>query len=534
MRILLIYLSDSNDRREFATTIAPIGIFTTAAYLEKKGHSVTVANFSHVGYKKAIKIIDEIIPDAVGISLLTHNRIDALKLAKEIRKNLPSTLIFGAGAHAAALADDIANRCPEIDYVIKGDAEISIAEILAAGRRPQRGVITGKRIENLSLIPSPSSFTGKFWGVNINEQFKFIHSGRGCNNSCALCCSTVSGKARYRSAEEIIDDIETAYRRYGIIYFSFRDDLFISKKELVEQVCDGLRQKPLNVMWNCQGSPKDFTFDLLVRMKQAGCERIFLNAESGSEKILAQITPATHVEDILRTSCEIRRAGIYLSYYLRSGIAGEKHADIQKTIKLIRTGLPGEGIVSPAVYYPGSPLCKQAITSGVIATSVFFNAHEKGIYIRRDEDIRVWTQEIRDALSIVRDKSWYTAKDFKEQKHNSGETWVGDILEGDFYLDRDDYRHAEDRYSHVISTSHNNPWGYLRMGKLRFRAGDFASAEGYFAKVTSIVPGYYGGWLKLSESQIAQGKRKEARASLDHAWERNRWDLRVVNLKKVL
>lgn len=530
MRVLLIYLSDSNDRREFVTTIAPIALFSTAAFLEQEGHEVTVANFSHVGYKKAIHTITELVPDAVIVSLLTHNRLDSLRLIREIRKALPSTVIIAGGPHASNMAGDIVSRCMEIDYIIKGDAETALSAILQKGKQLPRGVVEGSPCD-LSSLPSPASFSGRCRGVNTNEQFKFIHTGRGLP---ASLCSAPAGEIRLRAASAILDEIETASRRYGIIYFSFRDDLFLSDRALVLDVCRGIIERKLFIMWSAQGLPSMIDFDMLTAMKKAGCERIFLTIESGSAKMLAQYNPSIMLDDIEKASSTIRTCGLYLSWYIHAGMRGESHADIVKTIRLIRKSLPGDGIVAPAVYYPGSPVCAQAFTEGTLSPAAFFSAKGKGLYIRSDEQSREWTTEIKNALSMVREKSWYTPKDFHEHKRAVGESWVGEILEGDLYLDKDDFRRAEERYAHVTSMSSGNPWGYLRMGKLRFRAGDFASAEGYFSKVTGIVPLYYGGWLKLAEAQTAQGKKKEAKGALEQAWNLNKWDLRVANLKKVL
>ena len=534
MRVLLLYLSDSNDRREFSTTIAPISLFSIAAFLEKEGHEVTAANFSHVGFKKAVKLIAESAPDAVGISLLTHNRTDSLRLTKEIRKALPSVTIFAGGPHATVLAHEIAARHPEIDYIIRGEAETVLPSILSKDARPPRGIVEAAPVEDLSSLPSPASFAGRCRGINVNEQFKFIHAGRGHGSEWLCRYADSPFASRFRSAEAIVDEIESAHRRYGIIFFSFRDELFMNSRQLVLDVCRGIRERGLYIMWSAQSTPRQVDFSLLVEMKRAGCERLLLAAESGSPKILARHNPSITVEDILRASAEIRKAGLYLSFYLTTGLTEERHADILKTVRLIRQALPGDGIVAPAVYYPGSPACTDALANGTLSFAQFFSAKEKGVYIRTGLETREWAAELKNALSIIREKSWYTAKEFRAHRAAAGSTWVAEILEGDFHLDRDDLRRAEEHYSNVISMSQNNPWGYLRMGKLRFRAGDFPSAEGYYCKVTEVIPSYYGGWLKMCESQVAQNKRKEARASLECAWERNKWDPRVANLRKVL
>ncbi|MGL4369768.1 MAG: radical SAM protein [Spirochaetota bacterium] len=530
MNILLIYLSDLSDTREHSTSIVPSGLFTMASFLEQQEHSVTVANFSHIGNKKAFEIIRETAPDAIGISLHTHNRTDSLRLIREIRKEMPDITLIAGGPHADGLAEEIASHYPELNCIIRGEGEIAFASFLK--KKPGREtVIIDGTAADLSSIPAPASFKGEMRGINVNEQFKSVSAGRGCSHGCLFCSSSVTGKQRYRSADDIIAEIETSMRRFGIIYFTFRDDILLSNRDLLKELCAKIQQRRLYIMWSCQGTPDAIDYSLLVDMKNAGCERVFLNAQSGSEKILSLYSPSFTADDIRRASRDIRKAGLYLSFYLRTGMTGEKHSDIQKTIKLIRETRPGEGIISPAVYYPGSPVCENAFADKTLLPSAFFNTKGKSIYIRNDDEAIGWVQELRGALAMNRDDAWYKPKDFKNHRRDAGDSWVCDILEGDCHLDNDDLRRAEECYSRVISSHQENPWGPLRMGKLRFRSGEFPSAETFFRKVTALIPAYYGGWLKCAEAQIAQDRRREARASIDHAWELNPWDIRILNLR---
>ena len=89
VKILLSYLSDSNDTRESSTGIIPGGLLPLAAHLTSEKHETVVANFSHIGYKKAVKKIEKIAPDVAAFSLMTHNRNDTLKLIMELKKVCP-------------------------------------------------------------------------------------------------------------------------------------------------------------------------------------------------------------------------------------------------------------------------------------------------------------------------------------------------------------------------------------------------------------------------------------------------------------
>ncbi|HEY1407078.1 MAG TPA: hypothetical protein VF857_10755, partial [Spirochaetota bacterium] len=163
-----------------------------------------------------------------------------------------------------------------------------------------------------------------------------------------------------------------------------------------------------------------------------------------------------------------------------------------------------------------------------------FNSKGQSLYLRSDPEVRRWIEEIHTAFSLTKKKAWYRGKDFAAHRKSSGESWVCDILEGDFYLDEENYRNAEKFYMQVATTHPESIWGYIRLGKLSFRSGRFDSAEGHYRRVTEILPQYYGGWLKLAESCVAQGKRKEGKEAALRAFAMNPWDLRVKNLQNVI
>ena len=74
----------------------------------------------------------------------------------------------------------------------------------------------------------------------------------------------------------------------------------------------------------------------------------------------------------------------------------------------------------------------------------------------------------------------------------------------------------------------------MRLGKNDFRSGSFDSAGEYYRKVTEIVPQYFGGWLKLAEVLVAQGKKREGKDAIIRSYALNPWDKRVINLQNHL
>ena len=218
-----------------------------------------------------------------------------------------------------------------------------------------------------------------------------------------------------------------------------------------------------------------------------------------------------------------------------TGMVDETEADVKKTVKLIRKILPGDGIVSPVAYYPGTELYNDMKQQGNIDDSIWFKSDKSGVFLRNDARVSKWIKMIVNELGMIREKSWYNRRNFNGHRKLMGENcWVTDILEGDFCLDEDLIDDAYYLYNKVVSKYPHNVWGYMRVGKLNFMIGDYTEAVKHYKNVTNIVPNYYGGWMKLAESSFAAGDKKFAVECIKKAEKLNKFDIRIINLKKVI
>jgi len=97
--------------------------------------------------------------------------------------------------------------------------------------------------------------------------------------------------------------------------------------------------------------------DLLLRspeeiaaMRRAGCEIVWIGAESGSQKILNAMEKGTTVEQIYEAARRLREAGIRVGFFLQFGYPGETRQDIERTLQMVRDCRPDD--VGMSVSYP--------------------------------------------------------------------------------------------------------------------------------------------------------------------------------------
>jgi len=473
MKVLLAYLCQYRDRRDYFLSLMPVGLVSIAACLEKEGLDVTLANFSSYGPRKALKQIVSIKPAVIGLSLFTHNRDDTLRLACALKQALPESIIALGGPHATFLADEILKRYPEIDYIVQGEGERSFSELLKKikrEKRPADRIIASRTIEDIDGLSAPGKFSGQLIGVDAREQFHFIITSRGCSCACVFCSSPAFWKrtVRYRSPESILQEIQRLYEKYGITYFSIRDDNFTMNRKRVLVFCRLLRESGLYIMWNCQARVDTVDEEMLIAMKRAGLEHIQYGVESGSPKILSQYAKHITIKQIEHAAAITRKVGVYLSVYLMTGMENERQGDIDKTKALIRKILPTDGIVSPVALYPGTELYENEKRKERFSDSIWFTKKDSGIFLRADAQVKTWMAELLVDLERIQNKSAYREDDFARHREIAGaDCWVTDILEGDYYFQRGKFKEAALSYQRVIDRHPQNPWGFSRMARMK-------------------------------------------------------------------
>jgi radical SAM superfamily enzyme YgiQ (UPF0313 family) len=516
MKILLTYLCEYEQRHDYFTSLLPYGLISLASYLEKEGYDVTLANLSACGYRKGTDYIAGEKPDLLGVSIFTFNRTESFRLIKEVRKKLPGTKIVAGGPHVSALAEKTLMRVKAIDWIVKGEGEYafhSLLKKLEEKKGPER-IIEGERIKELDNIPAATLFSGNIKGVDIHEQYKYIITSRGCPHRCTYCSSPRfwGRETRFRSARNIFSEIEYLYKKYGIIYFSIRDDNFTLNKKRVIELCGMLRENGVHIMWNCQSRVDTIDLEMLLEMKRAGLEHIQYGVESGSERILGRYDKSISIAEIEKASDMTRRAGVYLSVYLMCGMRGETEADTGKTVDLIKRIKPSDGIVSPVACYPGTDLYAEEKESGKISDDLWFENNEPGILVRNDSFVTRSMEKILGALEKAGEKGRYVKKDFlSHRKVAGGDCWITDLMEGDYLLSIENYGGAEAAYKRVVDNYPDNIWGHYRLGRLMIWRGIPEKAMEYYSAAADILPQFYGSWLKMAEISCMLDNFQEAR-----------------------
>jgi len=192
-----------------------------------------------------------------------------------------------------------------------------------------------------------------------------IFTSRGCPYNCTFCAGSVAlGRGiRFQSVALVVEEIERLIADYKIDGLYFADDMFDVDKKRAEKICEMMLRRGISkkICWNAQLRANSMDRKLLKLMKEAGCIRVDVGFESGSQRSLDTINKRTTVEQNYRAAELLRASGIQVHANMIVGLPGEDMSDLFKTrnfMKKIRPQWIGFGEFVPL---PGSKLFDELV-----------------------------------------------------------------------------------------------------------------------------------------------------------------------------
>lgn len=531
MRILLAYRAHPAGSRDPFASLLPVGLLSLRGVLVEQGHDTRLANLSGFSWDEVTTCLRQEHPELLGLSQFTHNRHEMVRLAVLAKSLNPSCIVVFGGPHASHAVADLLKPGSPVDLVVIGEGEATIRELATVlgskgrnGLRQVQGiafraggeiVTTPPRppIKDLDTLPRMAEQCSGAIGVDPLRQLGFIVTSRGCPAACSFCNSPRfwGNRLRFRSPRAIVDEIRFIRDRFGLVYFSLRDDTFTADRGRVLEFCRLLVEERVHILWNCQSRANFLDEELLVRLKLAGCECVQVGVESGAPSLLKKLGKGLIPEQMVQVGDAVRRVGLQLSIYLITGIPGEGETELRETCRLIERLRPHDGHVSPLAYYPGTGLFEQAVARGEVPETLFADSRGEACLVRNDPFVQRATATLLDAVTAAGERHAYRPRDFQAQKKRYGLSSVTNVLAGAYFEAAGEARRAEAEYRELIRHQADNPWGWLLLGELLGSTGRFSEAEQAFDRVLGLVPRHAPAHAARGELAKLAGRKDLAR-----------------------
>jgi len=311
----------------------------------------------------------------------TSYNFDKLTI-EALRKETPAKIVI-FGPHSTAIGEQLMMENPNIDMAVKGEYDYTLSEIMQNQSNPEkvkgiafrdggRIVTTEPRplITDIDSLPMPARHLYEIHGYEepmYRRPNFLISTSRGCPYGCSFCVwpATIHGNMfRFRSAKNVVDEIELLVERYGAKSINIDDDTFTVRKDRVIEICDEILRRKLDITWYCYSRTNIDDIELYEKMAMSGCEIVRFGVESSSNSALKNVEKKLTVEQIRKGFHIAERAGIKTMGTFTFGLPGETKDDILNTIELSKKLNPFVVQYSFIVPFPGTKLYDQGKANG--------------------------------------------------------------------------------------------------------------------------------------------------------------------------
>ena len=358
-RVLLIYppspVINREDRCQQPTKellvippLPPTDLMYLASIAENCGFEAIIRDYSQGGNFEAD--LKEFQPNYLVANIATptfKSDMMAVQLAKEI---VPSICTIVKGAPFLTYNTNTIYENPFIDYVIMGEAELTLKDILdgvpdneilgICYRENFQPVKNDKRpfIDNLDILPFPARHlvdNSIYRRPDNGKVQAVIKVARGCPFHCFFCLATpVSGaKVRTRSPENIVAELKECVEKYNIKNFLFWSDIFNFNREWTLELCQKIIESGLKITWSSNTRADTMDDEMAKMMYKSGCRLVSIGIESGSQKMLDNIGKKITLDDIRNTVKILKKNKIKIYNYFVIGLPWETEETVEETIK---------------------------------------------------------------------------------------------------------------------------------------------------------------------------------------------------------
>jgi radical SAM superfamily enzyme YgiQ (UPF0313 family) len=387
------FLSEDPKELQIMRPYVPLGILYISAYLERHGfeNEVFDSTFSTLDTLKEKIIGDK--PEVIAVYTNLMTKLNVLKIIKYIRSEptLSHTKIVLGGPEVRNYSENFLNY--GADFIIIGEGEETMLELVnylyklthhealnkvqgdeTAKINSIKGIAylengtlitTAERplIKDINTLPFPNrqkiDFTPYLngWKTHHGYSMMSVNTMRGCPYTCKWCSRAVyGGTYRRRSPQLVAQELKLIKKTYKPDMIWFVDDVFTIHHKWLAEFAEEVKKQDAIIPYEVISRADRLNEDVLRILKASGCFRVWVGAESGSQKIIDAMDRRV---DVMQTREMIRlakRHGIEAGTFIMLGYPGETKEDIKETIEHLVQSNPSQFTITIAYPIKGTEL----------------------------------------------------------------------------------------------------------------------------------------------------------------------------------
>ena len=366
-----------------------LGLCNIASVLRQRG--IRVAILDCAAWKlteiETVKLISAAKPMIIGISVMSLDLVHAYPIIQGLKTIYPQGIIVVGGSHINA--DPGIIQAMGVEYGFWGESDLVFADFceqMIANRQPDSlpGLILHREgkvvtqaptiIEDLDQLPDPAYDLvplDKYFSINSSGRPMAMNTSRGCPYNCIFCSKLQKTAFRAQGINKTIHQINWLTEELRIDYIEFVDELFTLKKERVLQLCQAIIQEKIHISWGCNARADVIGEELVAAMRAAGCIKISLGVETGSERIRFLDHKKISNEQYFQAVRLCQKHKIKVMGFFIFGHPQESLAEMKETLSFSKKLQTDQAYFHKMIPIPNSELFEQAKENGQIASDLW-------------------------------------------------------------------------------------------------------------------------------------------------------------------
>jgi len=372
----------------------PLGILYISGYLEDQGIKNEVYDTTFSSKKAFRTYLLTYKPRLIGIYVNLMTKLNVLETIRFVKEHLTETTIILGGPEVRYSAENFLRY--GADYIVIGEGEETMTELVNSlilvpadmdDEAPGQADSTSRKsiagiafLDNDNFVQNPERQKIKDLNdlsipnrkkINLHQYLdawkKFhgknalsVSTMRGCPYTCKWCSRAVYGLSyRRRNPDKVVEELAQIKKEYDPDSLWFVDDVFTISHKWLTSFRDELLKQNLLIPYECITRADRLNEEVILMLKETGCFRVWIGAESGSQKVIDLMDRRVDVNQVREMIQLTRKHGIEAGTFIMLGYPGETEEDIEETIRHLKKSNPDYFTITVAYPIKGTELYQE-------------------------------------------------------------------------------------------------------------------------------------------------------------------------------
>jgi radical SAM superfamily enzyme YgiQ (UPF0313 family) len=419
-----------------------------SAWLRKHGLENSVFDTTFSSMQALKQHLSENKPQYLCVYVNLMTKLNVLQIMQFTQSTCPDTVIILGGPEVRNNAENFLLH--GADYIVVGEGEETCLDLIrhlnnqqdtmaVAGLiyRTSDGSIhrTGERekIKDLDTLPHPAreqidihaylSAWKNAHGLNAVS----VNTMRGCPYTCKWCSRAVYGLSyRRRSPAHVVEELKHIKATYQPDTLWFVDDVFTVSHKWLRNFADAVVESDAVIPYECITRADRMNEEAILLLKKSGCFRVWIGAESGSQKVIDLMDRRVEVAQVGNMIRLARKHQLEAGTFIMLGYPGETQADIEETVRHLKESRPDNYTITIAYPIKGTELYAE-VESQFMENPDWSLQTDRDIDFKRTYTRKYYNHAVRyvvNEVEFTRGTGWKAAKHkVKSVLAKSGMQW---------------------------------------------------------------------------------------------------------------